>query len=52
MAEHLWDGLGGEDIWNRVSVLQARYVRGMGVSVFARLTVEERIVEQGFMGPD
>ncbi len=42
VAERLQDGLGGEDIWNHVSILRVRCVRGAGIFVFARLTVEER----------
>lgn len=51
-TEHLQDRLGGEDIWNRISVLWVKCMRGAGMFVFARLTVGERTAEQGFMGLD
>ncbi len=50
MTGHLQDRSGREDIWNRISILQARCARGTGM--FARLTVGERIAKQGFIGPD
>ncbi len=45
MAECLQDGSGGEDIWNRISILWARYVRDVDVFVFVRLMAGEKIVE-------